>query len=164
MYPEHRRSTTFAMVLAMVAILLALPVLAACGGDSGGGPGATPKDTVNAFIAGMEGENPTQVEALIPKDVIQAGAQHNWSVASEITGRGDKYGAPVKGQARISSLVENGATATGQVALVYDNKCSGCSPSSSTPDWAPKGSYVSNERLTLQKGNDGKWMLADWNY
>jgi hypothetical protein len=67
---------------------------------------------------------------------------------------------------RVLSLHEAGGTAQADVAVVYDCKAtksngSNCPQSEDKVlDWIPAGSSVSADHLTLQRQQDGKWLIS----
>lgn len=148
---------------ALILLVLLAVAISACGGDSGPSkqPGSTATDTAKAYITAWEANDSAAIDALLTPD-----AKSFWAMgggpARWLAGKAESRGAPIPGKGRVVRLTESGGTAQADVAVVYDCKLpkGGTCPQDELPDWAPLGSGLSADHLTLQKQQDGKWLLS----
>ncbi|MDQ3705130.1 MAG: nuclear transport factor 2 family protein [Chloroflexota bacterium] len=135
-------------------------------GNNDGAPkeaGSNPTDTANAYIAAWEANDAGAIDALLTPD-----AQSFWAMGGGpgkwLADKARSKGSILAGNGRVLSLQETEGTAQADVAVVYDctsTTGSNCPQSEdSLFDWIPAGASVSADHLTLQRQQDGKWLIS----
>jgi hypothetical protein len=158
------RSSRYAQLVAALTTLCALCIaVSACGGDSGPSKqaGGSATDTAKAYIAAWEANDSASIDALLTPD-----AKSSWAMvggpARWLSGKAESRGAPIPGKGMILRLTESGGTAQADVGVAYDckNLKGSTCPQDELPDWAPPGSSVSADHLTLQRQADNRWLIT----
>jgi hypothetical protein len=158
------RANRYAQLVAALTMLCALCIaVSACGGDSGPSKqaGSSATDTAKAYVAAWEASDSASIDALLTPD-----AKSSWAMvggpARWLSGKAEPRGAPMPGKGRILKLTESGGTAQADVGVVYDckNLKGSTCPQDELPDWAPPGSSVSADHLTLQRQADNRWLIT----